>query len=216
MFKRTSSLGTVLFKGQRALVIEGIAKIPDPFTRDQVGEAIDKVAYEKTFKKRKQVVTIPESVQYHLRELTNLGQLAEVASPIPVVRRGRGLDLGIGGRMGSENQGVHRAEAYSACIIEMALKHSGYGRWDAPYWFIGPEPGQHGGNNIEERRADFSFRLRREEVAQGSPAPSNPSDVETINQAVTGVPHREETRHRLLAEKPMLPRRAQSRSRKRG
>src|ERR1700726_1761410 len=102
MFKRTSSLGTVLFKGQRALVIEAIAKIPDPFTRDQVVEAIDKVAYEKTFTHGTQVVTIPESVQYHLRKLANLGQLVDVASSIPAGKPNpRNIDLGpiMDGRM---------------------------------------------------------------------------------------------------------------------
>src|ERR1700747_2493049 len=27
-------------------------------------------------------------------------------------------------------------------LSEMALRCYGYGRWDAPYWFIGPEQGQ--------------------------------------------------------------------------
>jgi hypothetical protein len=27
-------------------------------------------------------------------------------------------------------------------VREMARRCYGYGRWDAPYWFIGPEPGQ--------------------------------------------------------------------------
>ena len=27
-------------------------------------------------------------------------------------------------------------------LSEMALRWYGYGRWDCPYWFIGPEPGQ--------------------------------------------------------------------------
>jgi hypothetical protein len=157
-FSRTPSLGTVPYKGQRVLVIEAIAKIPDPFNRDQVVAAIDKEAYEKTFTHGTQIVTIPESVQYHLRELTKLRQLILAASPIPVVKPGRGLDFGIGGRTGSENQGTHLAEAYSACILDMALKHYGYGRWDAPYWFIGPEPGQHGCNGTEKRRVDLGKR----------------------------------------------------------
>jgi hypothetical protein len=163
MFKRTASLGTVVFKGQRALVIEAIAKIPDPFARDQVVEAIDKAAYEKTFKKRKQVVTIPESVQYHLRELTKLGQLVEVASSIPVRKPNpKNVDLGpvMDGGMSraAVTESSWATDESDADIRDMAREWYGYGRWDAPYWFIGPEPGQHGGNNIEGRRADLKKR----------------------------------------------------------
>jgi hypothetical protein len=37
----------------------------------------------------------------------------------------------------------------------MAGDWYGYGRWDAPYWFIGPEPGQEdkGRDDLEKRRA---------------------------------------------------------------
>jgi hypothetical protein len=37
------------------------------------------------------------------------------------------------------------------CLKEMARRWYGYGRWDAPYWFIGPEPGQPGGKDLNER-----------------------------------------------------------------
>jgi hypothetical protein len=41
--------------------------------------AIDLVAYDKTFKHGKAVVTIEESVQFHLNELAKLGQLERIA-----------------------------------------------------------------------------------------------------------------------------------------
>ena len=40
-------------------------------------------------------------------------------------------------------------------LSEMAQNSYGYGRWDAPYWFIGPEPGQERGEN-----GDLTRRLR--------------------------------------------------------
>lgn len=164
-FSRTLSLGTVPYKGQRALVIEAIAKIPDPFTRDQVVEAVDKEAYEKTFIQRTQVVTIPESVQYHLRQLTNLGQLVEVASSIPAGKPNRkNIDLGpiMDGRMSraAVRESSWVTNGPDTDIRDMAREWYGYGRWDAPYWFIGPEPGQQGGNNLEERRADLEKRCK--------------------------------------------------------
>jgi len=60
---------------------------------------------------------------------------------IPVGRPERGQDLGIGGRMGSENQGMNYTKAYDGDLLSMARRWYGYGRWDAPFWFIGPEPG---------------------------------------------------------------------------
>jgi hypothetical protein len=47
--------------------------------------------------------------------------------------------------MGSENQGMIRPDASDADIRDMAREWYGYGRWDVPYWFIGPEPGMKGG-----------------------------------------------------------------------
>jgi hypothetical protein len=53
----------------------------------------------------------------------------------------------------------------NANLDEMARRSYGYGRWDAPHWFIGPEQGmgQHE-NNIDEsleRRAAAWVKLRR-------------------------------------------------------
>lgn len=39
-------------------------------------------------------------------------------------------------------------------LLEMARNHFGYGRWDAPYWFIGPEQGQK-----REENHDLTLRL---------------------------------------------------------
>jgi hypothetical protein len=37
-------------------------------------------------------------------------------------------------------------------LDHMAEYFFGYGRWDAPFWFIGPEPGgAHSGDNLEQR-----------------------------------------------------------------
>ena len=36
-----------------------------------------------------------------------------------------------------------------ADILDMARHWYGYGRWEAKYWFIGPEPGQPEGDNVE-------------------------------------------------------------------
>jgi hypothetical protein len=82
MFSRTSTLGTVSYKKQRALVVKALTDlnsgIPDQFTSEQVAAAIDPVAYDKTFKHGKMVVTIPESVEFHLKELAKLGQLERI------------------------------------------------------------------------------------------------------------------------------------------
>jgi hypothetical protein len=165
MFSRTPSLGTVTYKGQRALVIEAIAKISDPFTRDQVVEIIDKEAYEKRFKRRKQRVTIPQSVQYHLRELNKLRQLVEVAPPITVGRPDpRNIDLGpiMDGRMSRtpviESNWVTNGP--DTDVGDMAREWYGYGRWDAPYWFIGQEPGMDPAeNNDLKPRCDAWIKL---------------------------------------------------------
>ncbi len=165
MFNRTPSLGTVLFKGQRALVIDAIAKISDPFTRDQVVEAIDKEAYEKTFIHGTQIVTIPKSVQYHLRELTKLGQLVEVASSIPAgkpspknIKPGPIMD----GRMSRatviESSWVPNGP--NADVGDMAREWYGYGRLDAPYWFMGQVPGMDPAeNNDLKPRCDAWIKL---------------------------------------------------------
>lgn len=36
-----------------------------------------------------------------------------------------------------------------ADLLDMARHWYGYGRWEAKYWFIGPEPGQPEGDNVE-------------------------------------------------------------------
>jgi hypothetical protein len=125
------------------LVIKAIESpnFPVTFNREEVVAAIDQAAYEKTFKHGKQVVTIPQSIQFHLLALTKLKQLARVAPAVVTVGPSKGRDLGIGGRMGSENQGMIRPDTSDADIHDMARKWYGYGRWDAPFWFIGPEPG---------------------------------------------------------------------------
>ena len=83
MFRRTSALGTVSYKGQRALVVAALTDprsgIPAQFTLEEVVTAIDPVAYDKTFKRGKMVVTIPESVHFHLKEMARLGQIEHIA-----------------------------------------------------------------------------------------------------------------------------------------
>ena len=40
---------------------------------------------------------------------------------------------------------------------DMARRSYGYGRWDAPYWFIGPEEGQAPGENNDLKRRHEAF-----------------------------------------------------------
>ena len=50
-------------------------------------------------------------------------------------------------------------------IREMARQFYGYGRWDAPYWFIGPEQGQgRDENNDLKRRAEAWLHLGEREL----------------------------------------------------
>lgn len=83
MFRRTATLGTVGYKGQRALVVAALtdlgSRIPHQFTVQLVVGAIDPVAYDETFRHGKTVVTIHESVQFHLKALAKLGQLEQIA-----------------------------------------------------------------------------------------------------------------------------------------
>ena len=43
-------------------------------------------------------------------------------------------------------------------INEMALRCFGYGRWDAPYWFVGPEQGQGRGEENDLKRRLQAWR----------------------------------------------------------
>lgn len=56
------------FSVRRALT-DPNSGIPDQFTRELVVAAIDPVEYGKYFKLGKMVVTVDESVQFHLKEL---------------------------------------------------------------------------------------------------------------------------------------------------
>jgi hypothetical protein len=162
-FSRTDTFGTIVYKGQRDLVIKAIESpnFPTTFSRDQVVAAIDQAAYEKTFKHGTQVVTIPESVQFHLLALTKLKQLAKVAPPTPTVGPIKGQSRSQG-RIIESADTSH--EAYSHDVLDMALKHYGYGRWDAPYWFLGPEPGMNGRENDLKERASTWIELGRGEL----------------------------------------------------
>jgi hypothetical protein len=42
-------------------------------------------------------------------------------------------------------------------INGMALRSFGYGRWDAPYWFIGPEQGQGRGEENDSEKLRFGW-----------------------------------------------------------
>lgn len=53
--------------------------------------------------------------------------------------------------------------ANNECLEEMAREWYGYGRWEAPYWFIGPEPGNPEGENLKERCGAWS-KLGRGEL----------------------------------------------------
>jgi len=85
MFSRAETLGTVAYKGQRALIVAALTnpKFPKIFSLNQVVAAINREAYENSFKHGKMAVTIPASVQYHLRELVKLGQLVEAGPAAP-------------------------------------------------------------------------------------------------------------------------------------
>jgi len=84
MFTRTSALGMVGYRGQRALVVAALtdpnSRVPEQFTLQHVVAAIDPVAYDKTFRHGRMAVTIPESVHYHLKELVKLGQIQRIPS----------------------------------------------------------------------------------------------------------------------------------------
>jgi hypothetical protein len=49
------------------------------------------------------------------------------------------------------------------CLKAMAREWYGYGRWEAPHWFIGPEPGNPEGDNLKERCAAWN-KLGRGEL----------------------------------------------------
>ncbi|MGH9499792.1 MAG: hypothetical protein ACRD3L_11700 [Terriglobales bacterium] len=156
MLSRTPALGTVRYKGQRAQIMAVLLnpKFPTPFTREQVVDSLDKEAYSKTFKSE---TSISNSVCWHLRELTKLGQLQRVfpqstdstgaasakgkTLPPLVVQAGRPLPDG------------------GDCILDMARDWYGYGRWDAPYWFIGPEPGMAAGDGNLGSRCEAWIKL---------------------------------------------------------
>ena len=79
LYLRTPTLGSVSYRGQRGFIVAALTDpekgIPDPFTRDQVVAALDPAAYEMTFKHGRMAMTIEASVQHHLGELVELGQL---------------------------------------------------------------------------------------------------------------------------------------------
>ena len=51
------------------------------------------------------------------------------------------------------------------CLGEMPRRWYGYGRWDAPYWFIGPEPGMDpGGRHGLKARCEAWLRLGGDEL----------------------------------------------------
>jgi hypothetical protein len=54
----------------------------------------------------------------------------------------------------------------SASELAMALRHYGYGHWDAPYWFIGPEEGKGRGEIAENApRVKAWFKLGGNELS---------------------------------------------------
>ncbi len=64
MFNRTNALGTVSYKGQRALILAVLLnpKFPQCFTSDRVVAALDEEAYRRTFKSE---TSVADSVYWH-------------------------------------------------------------------------------------------------------------------------------------------------------
>jgi hypothetical protein len=125
-------------------------EFPKYFTRDQVVAALDQEAYRRTFKSE---TSIPYSVHWHLKELTKLGQLtqtiteADHADSKPAAPWAEAI--------GVQQQSTIPTGTYDADLLDMAREWYGYGRWEAPYWFIGPEPGMDPGekNDLKPRCA---------------------------------------------------------------
>jgi|SRR5579859_1301853 len=51
-----------------------------------------------------------------------------------------------------------------ADIVDMARHWYGYGRWEAKYWFIGPEPGMNSNENDLRQRCNAWVELGRDEL----------------------------------------------------
>ena len=60
---------------------------------------------------------------------------------------------------------LHWREEMDEALKDMAIQCYGYGRWDAPYWFIGPEQGQASKENHDlEPRLKAWLRLGAREL----------------------------------------------------
>jgi hypothetical protein len=83
MYRRTAKLGKVDYRGQRRLIIDAlmIANVPELFTAADVEKAINTDLYKQTLKDGKMKFTVLESVVFHLRELSRLGQIDSVKFP---------------------------------------------------------------------------------------------------------------------------------------
>lgn len=162
------------YTGQRAFVVKALTDanlgIPEPFTWEQVVAAIDPVAYKKTFRHGKMKVTIPVSVQFHLRELKKLRQLKEVelqtnskSTPIKSVRRERVWKLPVenAGHVTEVPERVFfvKCRPQDADIIQLVRSEQrvfiGYPPWrrDAPY-----DPSNIAGCVVDLGAADEGWR----------------------------------------------------------
>jgi hypothetical protein len=143
---------------QRNLVtraIEGLTADSDcSFSEQTVADNVNTKAYEDTFKQGAMKVTILDSVTYHLAEMAEINMLKvsvsldEVPKPtIPTGKSGPASELHQAPTATPQTpaKGVNQ----TSLLMDMARNWYGYGRWDAPFWFIGPEPGMDPKENNE-------------------------------------------------------------------
>ena len=92
---------------------------------------------------------VPGSVLYHLKELKKFGMVTEIPDTL---RTSTPASTSTPPSASKSTTGTVFPGANDADMLDMAREWFGYGRWDAPYWFIGPEPGMASSkNNLRER-----------------------------------------------------------------
>jgi hypothetical protein len=149
MFKNTETLGMKIFKGQKQRAVDALLSSPEPKTLEEIVALADKDgAYGKLINDwaQENAGGARGSVRYHLKELMKFGMVTEIP------------DTSFTSALASTSTkpsaaksatGVVVSVTHDADILDMARQWYGYGRWEAPYWFIGPEPGQPEGDTAE-------------------------------------------------------------------
>jgi hypothetical protein len=147
MFKNTASLGMKTFKGQKQLVVDALLNSADPKTLEEIVALADKDgAYGKLINDwaQEKAGGVRGSVGYHLKELMKFGMVKEIPDTSFTSLAPTSAPPGANESFVTVTN--------DADMLDMARQWYGYGRWDAPYWFIGPEPGMASStNNLKER-----------------------------------------------------------------